>query len=136
MTEPRYLTTHEVLVLYTEIIKVSVVKHPGIHNTSGLKSALAQPQQTFDGNDLYPAIEAKAGALLYSLCQNHPFSDGNKRVAYVAARILLRLNGYDLVVDTHEARDFMYAVASGEVSSDKVGRWIQKWIQPFDSPLV
>jgi len=54
----------------------------------------------------------------------------------MATRIFLRLNGYDLVVDTHEARDFMYAVASGEVSSDKVGRWIHKWIQPFDSPLV
>jgi len=70
MTELRYLTIHEVLVIYAEIIKVSVVKHPEIHNISGLKSALAQPQQTFDGNDLYPTIEEGGSPPLFALSES------------------------------------------------------------------
>ena len=49
---------------------------PGVLNLSALESALAQPQMTFGGNDLYPTLVEKAAALGYSLIQNHPFVDG------------------------------------------------------------
>lgn len=89
---------------------------------------MAQPRQTFDGEDLYPTWSEKAGALLYSLCQNHPFTDGNKRVAFLTARTFLRMNGFDIDVETNEAVEFMLAVASGEVSSQKVAGWIQRML--------
>ena len=101
-----YLTLEEALVIYAEIIRASRVLTADVENLSGLESALAQPQQTFDGNDLYPTIEEKAAALLYSLCQNHSFTDGNKRVAFIAARTFLRRNGFDIDVESNSAPSY------------------------------
>jgi len=119
-------------VIYAEIIRVSKVNSADIQNLPGLESVLGQPQQTFDGQDSYPTLAAKAGALLYSLCMNHPFTDGNKRAALMTARVFLRLNGFDLAVETFEAVGFMTSVARGELSSDKAGQWVGQWMQPFD----
>ena len=82
--------------------------------------------QTFGGKDLYPTIEQKAAALLYSLCGNHPFADGNKRVAFIAMRTFLRRNGFDVHFETYDAIDFMLSVARGESSTEKVGEWIRQ----------
>lgn len=57
-----------------------------------LQSAIARPQATFEGRDLYGDIFAKAAALMHSLVQNHPFLDGNKRTAIGAVVIFLRLS--------------------------------------------
>ncbi len=74
----RYLTLNEVLELHSQIISQSDGT-PGILNLSAVESALAQPRMTFGGVDLYPAIAEKAAALGFSLVNNHPFVDGNKR---------------------------------------------------------
>jgi len=134
MPEVRYLTVREALMIYSEIIRASKVRRADVQNIDGLESALAQPQQTFDGDDLYPTIHQKAGALLYSLCQNHPFIDGNKRAAFMCTRVFLRLNGFDLDVGIYEARDFMYAVARGEASGDKAAQWIAYFLRERSSP--
>lgn len=127
----KYLNVQQVLVIYAEVVRASRVERSDVQNLGGLESALAQPQQTFEGTDLYPTIEAKAAALLYSLCQNHPFTDGNKRVAFTATRVFLRANGYDLSPSTHEAIDVMYAIATGEMSTDKIAAWILRNAHPF-----
>ena len=57
------------------------------------KAALARPQTTFGGEDLYPDLAAKAAALLHSLVLNHAFVDGNKRVGAHAAVLFLLANG-------------------------------------------
>lgn len=129
----RYLSVPEILTIYAEISSVSTIERRDVQNIGGLESALAQPQQTFDGADLYPSIEAKAAALLYSLCQNHSFADGNKRVAFTAARMFLRLNGFDIHSETFEARDMMYGVARGDIPTEKVEAWISQRIHPYDS---
>lgn len=54
-----------------------------IHDWGNAESALAQPQMTFDGIDLYPTVFEKAAALSYSFTCNHAFVDGNKRVGLV-----------------------------------------------------
>lgn len=125
MQEVDYITVPEALMIYAEVIRASRVQNPDVRNLAGLESALAQPQQTFDGKDLYPTIEQKAGALLYSLCQNHPFTDGNKRVSFIATRSFLRRNGYDLDVETYDAEQFMHALARSELSIEKVANWIR-----------
>ena len=68
----------------------------GIRNLGGLESALTQPRATFDGEDLHPTIVQKAAALAFSLTLNHPFVDGNKRVAHAAMEVSLALNGLEL----------------------------------------
>jgi death on curing protein len=120
MRETRYLNVVEVMMIYAEVVKASRVRTVDIHNPGGLESALAQPQQTFDGKDLYATLEEKAAALLYSLCQNHPFADGNKRVAFMAARVFLRINGSDLSAESYEAIEMMFEVARGNLSTEKI----------------
>lgn len=99
----RYLTLEEVLELYHGIIEQSGGS-AGISNMGGLESAIAQPQMTFAGEELYPTIVEKASALGFSLIKNHPFIDGNKRIGHAAMEVFLVLNGFEInaAVDEQE----------------------------------
>jgi death-on-curing protein len=66
---------------------------------------------TFDGNDLYPSLAAKAASLAYSLIQNHPFVDGNKRVGHAAMEVFLIMNGYEILANSRRTRT-IYIVSS------------------------
>jgi death on curing protein len=76
----RFLTIAEILETYQNVMQQSggLVS---IRDFGSLDSAAAQPYRTFDGNELYPSLAEKAAALEFSLIQNHPFIDGNKRTA-------------------------------------------------------
>ena len=88
----RYLNLGQVMELNRRLIEASG-SAAGIRDLGALESALAQPKATFAGRDLYPALAEKAAALCYSLAQNHPFLDGNKRVSRAAMETFLWLNG-------------------------------------------
>ena len=79
----RFLKLNEVLYLHQQLLKQSGGAD-GIRDLGALESALAQPQMTFDGVDLYPTLVDKTAALGFSLINNHPFVDGNKRVRDVS----------------------------------------------------
>ena len=82
----RYLTLDEVVELHRQLIEQSGGM-AGLRSMDGLESSLAQPLMTFGGEDLYPSLVEKASALGYSLIQNHPFVDGNKRVGHAAMEV-------------------------------------------------
>lgn len=65
----------------------------GLRDESLLESAVAAPQATFGGRSVYADLIEVAAAYLFYLCRNHPFVDGNKRVAFGACLLFLRLNG-------------------------------------------
>ena len=69
----------------------------GIKDASLFLSALENPKQTFNGNDLYPDIMTKAAAYLRSFALNHSFHNGNKRTALMAAILFLEQNGYEVI---------------------------------------
>jgi len=77
----RYLTVGEVLEIYSRVMSQSGGE-VGIRDLGTLESAVAQPRMTFNGEELYPTIVEKASALGFSLIQNHPFVDGNKRTGH------------------------------------------------------
>ena len=77
----RYLTFPEVISLHHQVMEQSGGM-AGIRDLPGLRSALAQPQMTFGGQDLYPTLAEKAAALGFFLVGNHPFVDGNKRTGH------------------------------------------------------
>ncbi|MFZ1396315.1 MAG: Fic family protein, partial [Candidatus Promineifilaceae bacterium] len=77
----RFLTLNELLTLHKRILAQSGGS-AGIRAIGGLESALAQPRMTFDGQELYPTLAEKAAALGFSIIQNHPFVDGNKRTGH------------------------------------------------------
>lgn len=79
----RYLSFNEVLDLHSRVMHASG-RSLGIHDLGALESAVAQPRMTFDGIELYPTLSEKAPALGFSLIQDHPFIDGNKRTGPAA----------------------------------------------------
>jgi death-on-curing protein len=87
-----------------------------------LQSAVARPKASVFGEDAYPTLKDKAAALLHSLARNHPFVDGNKRIAWAAAWAFLRLNGIDLpdVYDVDFAEQLVLAAAVGEIEWPKI----------------
>ena len=95
-----------------------------------MKSALARPRSTFGGQYLYPTLLEKAAALLESLCLNHPFLDGNKRVAYAATGLFLELNHWRLKAQTEDAVSFMLDVASGKRSKEEIRIWLEQHTVP------
>jgi death-on-curing family protein len=86
-------------------------------NTDLLDSAVARPFQTFEGQELYPAIHHKAAALFHSLICNHCFQDGNKRTAVIAVDQFFAANGYILAVDSQD----MYALAKDVATHNERG---------------
>lgn len=99
-----------------------------IRDWSLLESAVNNPLATFGGEDLYPGLLAKVAALLYGLARNHPFVDGNKRTAFVAAVVVLRKNGLRLRASQFEVIEFMEAVASGRVSQKEIVDWLEQHV--------
>jgi len=96
----------------------------GVRDENLLESALRAPFQTFDGNELYPNIFDKAAQLCYSLIENHPFADGNKRIGVHLTLLFLKLNDVDLVYSQQELIDFGLSVASGKMSKDDIKEWL------------
>ena len=127
-----YLSLGAVLYLHEQLIR-SFGGAVGIRNEGALRSALARPRSTFGGQPLYPSLLEKAAALLESLCVNHPFMDGNKRVAYSAAGLFLELNGWRLKSDTDDAVEFMLEVAGGKRGKEEIRIWLEQHSVPLRS---
>ena len=98
----------------------------GLRDRGALGSAIARPQMTFGGDDLYPAVAAKAAALLHSLVQNHPFVDGNKRVGAHAMILFLLANGHEPEFTATELTEMTLAVARGELAAEALAIWIRQ----------
>jgi death-on-curing protein len=98
----------------------------GLRDRGGLEAAAARPRMTFGGEDLYPDLPAKAGALLHSLVMNHPFVDGNKRTGAMASELFLRANGVVVVASDQELVDLTLAVARGEFSAEALAIWFRQ----------
>lgn len=120
----RYVTLGEVVALHRAIIE-STGGATGVREVSGLESALAQPRATFGGVDLHPTLAAKASALGYSLALNHPFLDGNKRVAHAAMEVFFILNGFEIIADTDEQERLMLDVAAGQLDRQRLEAWLE-----------
>jgi death-on-curing protein len=88
-----------------------------------LETAAFAPRHGMFGQDLYPGLADKAAALVYGIISNHPFSDGNKRVAVVALDVMLTMNGATLVASNDEVYDLALAVADG-MPREELRRWI------------
>ena len=112
---PVFLTTEEVLALHDDQIR-RYGGGGGIRDLGLLSSALGAPAATFDGEYLHPTLFEMAAAYLFHLAKNHPFVDGNKRVALAAALAFLWLNGFEVVADPALLGDLVLAVATSESS--------------------
>lgn len=126
----RYLTVSEVLEIYSRVMEQSGGS-VGILDLGALESAVAQPRMTFNGEELYPTIVEKASALGFSLIQNHPFVDGNKRAGHAAMETFLMLNGYEISASMDEQAEIVLGVASGKVERAEFTDWLQKHVVEY-----
>jgi death-on-curing protein len=126
----RYLTLGEVVALHRAVIE-STGGATGLRDLPALESAVAQPRATFDGIDLHTTLTGKAAALAFSLALNHPFVDGNKRVAHAAMEVFLALNGFELRagVDEHEA--LFLNLAAGRSRRHELETWLEHNTTPI-----
>ena len=119
MSERLYLTIAEVLAIH----KQQIDQYGGIDGIQDgvlLESAVFRPQTGY-----YNSVAEEAAALMESLANNHPFLDGNKRVAFAAAHTFLLVNGFDLAVDSISAFEFMMrSISSGEFRFAQILNWI------------
>jgi len=124
----RYLSLGEVLDLHRRIV-ARWGGAAGIRDLGALESAIAQPRMTFGGSDLYPDVVEKAAALCFSLIQNHPFVDGNKRVGHAAMETFLVLNGYEIHASVDDQERAMLAVAGGTLSRSGLTEWLRDCVR-------
>lgn len=97
----------------------------GIRDIALLESSLARPFATFDNNELYPGPIEKAAAILESLAINHPFVDGNKRIAYTLMRLILLENNLDINASQSEKYDLVISVSKGEARFEEIVIWLK-----------
>ena len=120
----RYLTLSEVLEVHRQIMAQSGGAE-GLMHLPALESALAQPQMTFGGEDLYPTVVDKAAALGYALIKNHPFLDGNKRTGHAAIEVFLVLHGYEIRSTVDEQERVILQVAASEIDREEFTTWLR-----------
>ena len=87
----------------------------GVRDENLLASAVLTPQSSFGGKSPYSDIVEIAAAYLFYICKNHPFLDGNKRTAMMAAIVFLRLNGIEPLPDSAEWEKLMLDVAASKI---------------------
>ena len=93
----------------------------GVRDLGLLESALIRPQTGY-----YDTLSMQAAALLQSLCQNHCFVDGNKRVAFASAAIFVRMNGYRLSVDPDDGESFLNDhVIQKKIALEDIATWLE-----------
>lgn len=95
----------------------------GVRDVGMLESALARPvSQWAYGEDDHARL---AAAYAFGMARNHPFGDGNKRTAWILARLFLRLNGHNLGFDPQEAIATVLALAAGQLTEEELAGWFR-----------
>ena len=100
----------------------------GLRDEGLLSSALARPQNLFTYRDPRPDLAALAAAYAFGIARNHPFVDGNKRTALVAARTFLLLNNINFEASQDEKFLTFLRLAEGSLSEDELANWIRERI--------
>ena len=120
-----FLTVEEALVLHERVIK-RFGGDSGVRDLGLLESALYRPQTGY-----YDDLAEQAAALFESLLMNHPFVDGNKRVAFFGTDVFLRLNGWKLKVESRAGHQFLMGLLErNEADFDHLLPWIRDIIKP------
>ena len=126
----RYPTIGEALEIYRRVM-IQSGGLVGIRDMGALESSIAQPRMTFNGEELYPTIVEKASALGFSLIQNHPFADGNKRTGHAVMESFLVANGFEISANVDEQVNVILNVAAGKMEREEFTEWLKKNIVEY-----
>lgn len=122
MTEPVWLSVDLVVDIHSE--QLALFGGPdGIRDRGLLESALARPLNKFAYGD--DDLASLAASYAFGIARNHPFVDGNKRVAFAAFLVFLGLNGVTFRVEPALATASMLALAAGEINEAGFTQWVR-----------
>ncbi len=102
----------------------------GVRDENGLEAAVARPQNLQFYSNI-ESISVLGAALVWSLLRNHPFADGNKRIAFAALTIFLDINGYRITCTEVEETGIMKLAAGSEMSEEELAAWVERIIAPL-----
>ena len=122
MTEPRFLGADLAQAVHDR----QLAEHGGLGGVKDvglLESAMARPVNKHAYGETDPF--ALAAAYAFGIARNHPFADGNKRTAWVMARLFLKLNGVVIAFDKGDATRTMIALAAGEITEEALADWLR-----------
>ena len=125
MREPTWLLPEVV----TAVHQMLLAEHggiSGIRDQALLESALNRPRQRFAYSDELSIFEL-AAAYCYGLAKNHPFVDGNKRIALTVSAIFLEINGYSFDAPEPDAVVVIEGLAAGTLEEDALSSWFREW---------
>ncbi len=127
MTNFRWLNQQALILLHSESL-AEYGGAEGIRDEGLLESALYRPLNLYN-YEKETDIAFLAAAYGFGIVRNHPFTDGNKRIAFLAVGLFLALNGFSLEVTQLEATQTMLALASGELSENDFCQWLKNSIR-------
>ena len=119
-----YLELADILKLGREIIADFRVREIGL-----LESAVARPKTSVFGEDAYLTFAEKTAALLHSIARNHALIDGNKRLAWSAARLFCLMNDLDINMKQDQAYEMVVGVAAGQIEMDELVKILKRAIR-------
>lgn len=124
----RWISRRALLLLHGESLAIHGGA-AGLRDAGLLDSALARPANLFAYGS--PDVFDCAAAYAFGLIRNHPFVDGNKRAAFLAAGLFLRLNGLRLAAPQADATHTVFALAAGELPEPDFAAWLRTHSDPL-----
>jgi death-on-curing protein len=124
MAEPNWVREDVVYAVYRR----QIAEHggvEGVRDVNLLLSTLARPRNLLAYSEQPPDLAALAASYAFGIARNHPFIDGNKRVALVVCRTFLKLNGLDLEASQEEKYLTFLRLAEGSVAEEALAEWIR-----------
>ena len=121
----KFLTLSEVLLILDNQIENYGGMY-GIRDINLLSSAIYIPESSFEGQYLHKTVPAMAAAYAFHICQNHPFIDGNKRVALASSLVFLDINGYELNCKDEMLYNKIMDMAKSETKKEELIKFYEK----------
>jgi death on curing protein len=122
---PRFLSAQD-SIAYHEMLIAEYGGASGVRDRGLLESALAAPRQGWGNEYAYSYPFGMAAAYAYHLAKNHPFVDGNKRIALLCCGTFLRMNGWDLASQGVEAADAILALVTDQWDKPQMEQWLRE----------
>jgi death-on-curing protein len=121
----RYLTLSELIYINGKLLNNAQIMSgkQKVRDITLLQAAVARPAASAFGADAYPTLREKMAALFHSVARNHPFTDGNKRTAVVAALFMAQVNGERLVWQPEAALPVILSAAEGHYNVERLAGW-------------
>ncbi len=117
--------TKQIIIYFHEQLISLYGGASGIRDEGLLDSALEQPRAMLEGSYLHDSLAKMAAAYGFHICKNHPFIDGNKRVALVAMDTFLQKNGYEISASEKDVYEVIMKLASGNLTKEDLTGWLE-----------